>query len=519
MRVAAVSRIVGHVSPGRGGPRVLGLGLLVAALVVAAGLAATPQGASAQAAGPLLVDEDFRSVDVDARFQGYGTACLTALPAVTAYSDGLHPLLGCPAGEGNVPPTGADGFGYVQLTDAGVDRAGAVLFDEPIPSTGGVEITFDQWQYGWDTGLAPADGISFFLVDGSVSLSEPGAFGGSLGYAQKLPDGAGGDFLPGVDGGYLGIGLDVLGNFFGDWEQRGSGCDPRAPAGQSLLIPPPGANMVTVRGPGQGTEGYCFLTATSTNLPAGPWTSTLAPDTLQGPEPGVTLASLTPEQASAALEATKRTVTIVLTPSPNPHVTVSIDFGAGPVEVLDFDAPVPVPPTYKFGFAASTGSFDDVHLIRTTTVQAFVALPALSLVKRVASASDPVLAGSTIVYAFDVTNTGGVELGGIEIADPLVADATCPVAVLLPGESTTCTGSHVVTEADAEAGVVRNTAIARGSTAGTPVESAPSSVEVLVEDSLAASGIDTAAIVVAAVAGLVVVGLGILLLVRRRTKP
>jgi hypothetical protein len=88
------------------------------------------------------------------------------------------------------------------LTDASNDQAGAVLYGTQIPSAEGIEISFQQWQYGG--GSPPADGISFVLVDGSTTLTAPGAFGGSLGFAQKLPNNDPAQtFIPGVAGGYL----------------------------------------------------------------------------------------------------------------------------------------------------------------------------------------------------------------------------------------------------------------------------------------------------------------------------
>ncbi len=59
-----------------------------------------------------------------------------------------------------------------------------MLFDSPVPVQDGLEVTFEQWQYGGTT-RTPADGISFFLTDGAERLTTPGAFGGSLGYAQN----------------------------------------------------------------------------------------------------------------------------------------------------------------------------------------------------------------------------------------------------------------------------------------------------------------------------------------------
>ena len=464
----------------RGSWRFGGLLAVVIGLGAAVGSAAP---ATAQASGPVLIDEDFQGASVAAEFQGYGSACLTGAAPVVAAAPGEHPLTGCSAvGVGPVPPAGGAPDGYLQLTGAANDQAGAMLSEKPIPSTTGVEISFEQWQYGGTQTPAPADGISFFLVDGAVALDAPGAFGGSLGYAQKLPDDdPAGTVIPGVNGGYLGIGLDVLGNYFGDWEHRGDGCAQRSPSGTAFYVPAPGANMVTVRGPGDGTTGYCFLTATTPNLTTtGPWPSSL-PGQLQGPltglPPGTDAAT-----AAALLEPSKRTVTIDVTPAPDPTVTVSIDFndGAGTQQVLSFPAPQPVPTTYKLGFAASTGLFTDVHLIRTLRVQALAPLPALSLTKAVETPGPiPAVAGTIVRYLFTVTNTGGTAVDSIAIQDPRIGEVSCAQTSLAPGASTTCTGSYAVTAADAAAGTVVNTATATGAAPdGSGVTSDPASATV-----------------------------------------
>jgi uncharacterized repeat protein (TIGR01451 family) len=445
----------------------------------ASGVAQTTSG------GTLLVAEPFTGAAADPRFNGYGSACLTGAPAVAAVSDGLHQLRGCADDRtGPVPPAGGDPFGFLELTDAANDQAGAVLFDQALPADEGLEVVFDQYQYGSTTPATPADGISFFLVDGSGGLSAPGAFGGSLGYAQKEP-GFTTDppFLPGVDGGYLGIGLDVLGNFFGDWERRGDGCTDTSPSGTAFYVPAPGENMVTVRGPGDGTTGYCFLTATSDNLTTtGPWNSTL-PGDLQGPTTSVP-PSASPEEAAALIRPSKRTVTVRISPAPSPRVTVLIDFltGAGPVEVLDLPAPEPVPDTYKFGFAASTGQFTDVHLIGDLTVSSERPLPLLELTKT-ADDTRTYRPGDTVAYTYTVTNTTGVPVTDLVIDDDLIDDVTCESTTLAPagepGDSTTCTGTYTVTEDDGERGSVTNNATASGS--GGTIDSATATVSVTTE--------------------------------------
>lgn len=345
----------------------------VAAMGVAAAVVATGFVPAAQARpGEVLFDEPFTGATADARLIGYGAACLTGAPRGGPVEEAAnHPLGGChPDPAGPVPPAGAAPHGYLQLTDAHFEETGAVMFDSPVPSRDGLEITFEQWQYG-NTTRTPADGVSFFLTDGSGRLTTPGAFGGSLGYAQRLPaDRPGAPVVPGVAGGYLGIGLDIVGDYFGDGEMRGNGCARRSPAGTTFAVPPIAPNVVTVRGPGNGTEGYCFISGTASRTAAGTWPSTL-PGRLHG-GPGNMPARVTPTRAEALLEPVKRTVRLTVPPGSAPVATVDIDFqdGKGFQRVLRFPAPTPVPSTVKFGFAASTGPSTDVHLIRHVTLRA-----------------------------------------------------------------------------------------------------------------------------------------------------
>ncbi|TDC72073.1 hypothetical protein E1200_00470 [Actinomadura sp. GC306] len=347
-------------------------GVMAVLGAVAAVASAGSVSAAHRAPGSVLFEESFTRATADSRLIGYGAACLTGARRGGPVQEAAnHPLGGChPDPAGPVPPTGAAPHGYLQLTDAHDEETGAVMFDTPIPAANGVRVTFEQWQYGNTTRTA-ADGISFFLTDGARRLTTPGAFGGSLGYAQKSPDGrADGQIIPGVDGGYLGIGLDVLGNYFGDGERRGNGCARRSPAGTRWPAPVPGPNVVTARGPGDGIEGYCFLAATTGDRAnGGRWSSTL-PGSLNGDLREMP-AGVSARRAETLLEPVKRVVRVSVPPGSGAEATVDIDFrnGKGFQRVLRFHVPRPLPDTVKFGFAASTGPFTDVHLIRELTVR------------------------------------------------------------------------------------------------------------------------------------------------------
>lgn len=502
------------------------IGVAALAVCAASGSAsAAPggRGALLQATGPLLLDEDFTGSSAIAEFTAYGSACLTGAP-VGAVAPGEHPLIGCPA-QGAPPPAfaglfpvspplGAAPNGFLRLTDALPDQSGAVLYDTPIQATDGVEITFEQWQYGGYSTIPQfpgqtADGISFFLVDAAASLDAPGAFGGSLGYAKKLPDdNPANAIVPGVAGGYLGFGFDVLGNFYGDWEQRGAGCpaDQLSPAGSAFLVPAPGANMVTVRGPvgADRTIGYCFLAATAT----GPNASTL-PGVLHGPTTGPV--SSDPVAAVAALDPSRRTVTMLLEPEPVHTITVFIDFhdGAGSQQVLSMVAPDPVPAAVKFGFAASTGAFTDVHLIRTLRMQAIDPEPALSLTKSAAAVvPGDVAAGAQLRFSFVVANVGGGAIDGIAIDDPLVGAVDCPATTLAEGASMTCTALYTITAADVAAGSITNVASVGGDGRGGPVPPVTATATVSLA-ALAFGGTDATVLVVGAIAGLLLLLAGI----------
>jgi hypothetical protein len=67
-------------------------------------------------------------------------------------------------------------------------------------------------------------------------------------------------------------------------------------------------------------------------------------------------------------------------------------------------------------------------------------------------------AGDTIAYSFLVTNTGNVTATSVALSDPKVGPVSCPVMILVPGASMTCTGSYTLTQADMDAGTVANTA-------------------------------------------------------------
>lgn len=212
-----------------------GVGLLLSVVLMSGGLAiAVP--ATAGASGTSLLTENFaNATTTSSGWQmptGSSGVCLTAGTNTSA-----TPIPDCNSGSPD-----ANGSGALQLTNNGGSRVGTVYNSVALPTSDGLDVTWDSYQFD-GTG---ADGISFDLA--SVNPTNPvppstvGPSGGSLGYAAI-------GSTSGVPYGYLGFGADVYGNYENS-TFSGSGC------GQSQ---PAIAESMGVRGPGNGTVGYCLL--------------------------------------------------------------------------------------------------------------------------------------------------------------------------------------------------------------------------------------------------------------------
>jgi MSHA biogenesis protein MshQ len=217
--------------------------------------------------------------------------------------------------------------GRLRLTDASNDVSTfATLLNQFPGSENRIEIEFDYYGYGG----GGADGISVNFSDASVS-PQAGAFGGSLGYAQKTG-------IDGFAGGWLGVGLDEFGNFSTSGEGRDGG-------GSSRIT-----DSVALRGSGSGTTGYPFLTSTSSL------------------SPGIDLSGSTPEPGhryKIVIDHTSgggvATVSVQrdTTGSGSSYETIVSEFNI-------FDANSnqdPVPENWVVSFTGSTGGSTNIHEI------------------------------------------------------------------------------------------------------------------------------------------------------------
>jgi hypothetical protein len=142
----------------------------------------------------------------------------------------------------------------LRLTDTGTTEATWATLNKIFPGAANkITVEFNHYAYG-GTG---ADGIALILSDASIAPAA-GAFGGSLGYAQKSNPGSdctvtGG--CVGFAGGWMGVAFDEFGGFQSATEGR--------VGGSAALVP----ESVSIRGSGSGMLGYRYIIGTSTLSP------------------------------------------------------------------------------------------------------------------------------------------------------------------------------------------------------------------------------------------------------------
>jgi fibronectin-binding autotransporter adhesin len=241
----------------------------------------------------------------------------TTAPGWVLGGTGFTPVL--TAAQGSDPV----GSGWLQLTSNATNES-TYAYDSTAFSSANATITA-QFNYVSFNGTG-ADGLTFFLADASVVSSSgfnPGAYGGSLGYAQKTD-------INGLSGGYLGIGVDEYGNYSNPTEGR---------VGGPGFVP----NAIAVRGPGSGTSGYNYLGGT------GSLTTPLS----------------YPGQTTRPSGSQAETIQMVLT-STN-QLTVSVEFGNSGVFQTVFTANLSGytrPSDLIMGFTAGTGSLTSTQEIQ-----------------------------------------------------------------------------------------------------------------------------------------------------------
>jgi autotransporter-associated beta strand protein len=245
---------------------------------------------------------------------------------------GFTPVLTASTAGGSIDPVGS---GWLRLTSSGGNQA-TYAYDTTSfnAANATVAVKFDFATYN-GTG---ADGITFFLADASKTFGV-GAYGGSLGYAQKTTAGGAPANINGMNGGYLGVGVDEYGNYSNPTEGRVGGIG---------SVP----NAIAVRGPGQGLTGYNYLGGTG-NLGA----NSIA-------FPGYT---------TRPTGTDTRSVEMILTATN--QLTVYMSSGGGayvPLYSIDLSG-YARPDQLIMGFTGSTGGSTDIHEIQNVSLSSVAA--------------------------------------------------------------------------------------------------------------------------------------------------
>ncbi|MGG6269929.1 FG-GAP-like repeat-containing protein [Leptolyngbya sp. AN03gr2] len=386
-----------------------------------------------------ILTESFRNAEVEQFNWIFGTSRTAALPPIlTARSSSSASFGGLPGGGSDTPGNGA-----LRLTNNTQSQGSFVIYDKPLNSSSGLSVQFDLYAYGGKVVdsegkvVTPgADGISFFLIDGSANPTRAGGVGGSLGYSSNATSGEEG---PGIVGGYLGIGFDEFGNFAVNRYGSG-GIAPTARAEQSITV-----------------RGRAGRTGETINYPLITTTGTLTGGTI--------------DSASTTREGARRRVGIDLSNAGLLSVSFDLD-GDGTLtanERVISDVNVTtingaLPSTFKFGFAASTGGLTNFHEVNNLQINTFdgaykplVEFPSTSRVIKpngsftvtanldVATTQEvriPLTFGGTAARGTDYTipdfitiapgqTTGSVTLTGLNNS-PTVGDRTIEISVGTP---------------------------------------------------------------------------------------
>src|SRR5690554_25536 len=255
------------------------------------------------------------------------------------------------------------GAGWLRLTRAAYQQNGYAYIDKSFPSTMGVVVEFEykMWRHAnhdggfWGLG---GDGFTFFLFDADIPSFRLGAYGGSLGYAQRWNTGNHPD-QHGLAGGYIGVGFDMFGYYATPTEGKIGGL-PFDPINQFDRIP----NTVSVRGVTTGapaTSSNAFLTGVKLgNRNLGPMEQVQQPGLIGYP-------SLTPTRPTDA--QMYRRVQIRVNPLPEGGYEVRVAWKKsntpGPFEQLITYIYTEAPPAnLKLGFAGASNSAINNHEMR-----------------------------------------------------------------------------------------------------------------------------------------------------------
>jgi type IV pilus assembly protein PilY1 len=451
----------------------------------------------------ISVTEDFNSATTINPWFATNGACLTANASTSAsgsatatsagvppgclairssyYNENLVGGFGGVAGSAQTLPDSI-GNGALRFTNGciynggcgngGHYQSGSIISGNSYSSSAGIQITFKTTTYRGDSGSigggisGGADGMSFFLMDGSVSPNI-GSTGGSLGYSCSN----GNADYHGITGGYIGLGIDEFGNFLNAGDNTASGYGP-------------GANRIGLRG--AGSIAYAALNKLNPTYYPSYLSSALQQQAVQN----TCRTGLLWNYVTGLLGVPTLTPVLDYPAIPNAYkvlsgVKIANEYSTGgyarssavpilyklritPDGLLSFSYSVnggswlgvltnqsimasngALPPTIRFGFAGSTGGSSNIHEV--------LCFKAASLVSAQGSAgsnlqqSSKVISTSQAYFAFYNPNDWSGRLtanplvadaaGNLTIATQAAWDASCVLTGVPTGQSCSATGA------------------------------------------------------------------------------
>jgi large repetitive protein len=387
------------------------------------------------------------------------------LPALQSGTNGAC-LSGGPTGTtSSVPvcasPPDSSGSGSLRLTSNAGSQVGAVFYSASLPTSQGLDITFDTYQFNG----SGADGIAFTLAAANPANPLPPSFvgpsGANLGYA------AGG--TNGTPDGYLGVGLDAYGGYEGD-SSSGSGCTTLSPLNGGAY-----AESVTTRGPGNGSVGYCMLASTATiyhNPGAGSGAGNVgvtggsnnaldnrsatarSATTVEVPVEVAINPSGTATSTSSGLSVPANSWIVAFSPLYGavqatqtgllPTTLTNAALATFPASWINQTTKIPYQLT--FGWTASTGGANETHEINNVVAQSLLGpVPALTLTTA-DNENGLMVAGNhgNLVLSPGTSASGGTEANTLTVTDTLPAGMT-PGTATSPSDWSCGTAAQVVT--------------------------------------------------------------------------
>jgi type IV pilus assembly protein PilY1 len=296
------------------------------------------------------------------------------------------------------------GHGALRFTNW-FQQAGSIISSgTPFPTGTGLQVVFKTVTYDGDRGGSGgdgADGMAFFLMDGSLPPYDTGAFGGSLGYtctnelgnndATVRADGTVRGF-DGLVGGYIGLGIDEFGNFLnpGDNTATGPGFQPgriglrgkgsisfgwlnanyplQYPA--TLLTTPDGGTVTAARRAVHNTcsTGHIWdfsnpSRPVDTGTPVADYAPVGSPVILSSILPGKNIAN-----EGATTRDAAQPITYALKITQNGILSLNISYNGGNYQPVITKQDITasngaLPSSFRFGFTGSTGGDRNVHEI------------------------------------------------------------------------------------------------------------------------------------------------------------